>query len=136
MREGEGRSVLDRLLREVLAGFPQIRQAILFGSLASGYARTDSDLDIAVEADHLLTVKEKIDLVNALSVQTGRPVDLVDLRAISVLLRGQVLRHGRKIMGSNTLYGELISRHVFDQADFMPIRTRLLAERRKAWIGK
>jgi hypothetical protein len=55
---------------------------------------------------------------------------------VSEPLLGQIVRHGRRIVGSDTMYGELISRHLFEQADFMPYRTRLLAERRMAWIGK
>jgi len=79
---------------------------------------------------------KKIALIGALAERTGRPVDLIDLHVVSEPLLGQIVRHGRRVLGSDTLYGELISRHLFEQADFMPYRTRLLAERRMAWIGK
>ena len=127
---------IDAQLREVFSHFPKIVLAVLFGSVALGKQRADSDLDIAVEADHALSVAEKISLINALTERIGRPIDLIDLSVVSEPLLGQVLRHGRRILGSDTLYGELISRHLFEQADFMPYRTRLLAERRMAWIGK
>ena len=39
---------------------PDIRLAILFGSLATGEAHEGSDLDIAVDAGHRLTVNEKL----------------------------------------------------------------------------
>ena len=55
---------------------------------------------------------------------------------VSETLLGQILRYGRRVIGNDTLYGELISRHIFEQADFMPYRARILAERRMAWIGK
>jgi len=71
-----------------------------------------------------------------LAERTGRPIDLIDLSVVSEPLLGQIVRHGRRVLGSDTLYGDLICRHVFEQADFMPYRTRLLAERRMAWIGK
>jgi predicted nucleotidyltransferase len=127
---------IDAQLKEVFAHFPKITLAILFGSVASGRQRTDSDLDIAVAADQTLTVYEKTALIGALAEHTGRPIDLIDLSVASEPLLGQILRHGRRILGGDTLYGELISRHLFEQADFMPYRTRLLAERRMAWIGK
>lgn len=127
---------IDVQLREVLAHFPKIVLAVLFGSVASGRQRADSDLDIAVAAKQALTAREKIALVGALADRIGRPVDLIDLNVVSEPLLGQIVRHGRRVLGSDTLYGELISRHVFEQADFMPYRTRLLAERRMAWIGK
>jgi len=127
---------MDEQLKEVLARFPQIALAVLFGSVALGRQRAESDLDIAVAADHPLTDGERISIINALAERTGRPVDLIDLSVVSEPLLGQMLRHGRRILGSDTLYGDLISRHLFEQADFMPYRTRLLAERRMAWIGK
>jgi len=127
---------IDAQLKEVFSHFPKIALAVLFGSVASGQQRADSDLDIAVAADHPLSVDEKLAMISALAERTGRPVDLIDLSVVSEPLLGQIVRHGRRVLGSDTLYGELISRHVFEQADFMPYRTRLLAERRMAWIGK
>lgn len=127
---------IDAQIREVFAHFPKIALAVLFGSVALGHQRAESDLDIAVAAKQTLTAHEKIALISALADRIGRPIDLTDLSVVSEPLLGQILRHGRRILGSDTLYGELISRHVFEQADFMPYRTRLLAERRIAWIGK
>lgn len=136
-REATSQSLrINVQLREVFARFSTVALVVLFGSVASDNARADSDLDIAVSADHSLTVEEKISLINALAERTGRSIDLIDLSVVSEPLLGQVLRHGRRILGSDTLYAELISRHLFEQADFMPYRTRLLAERRMAWIGK
>lgn len=127
---------IDTQIRDALAHFPQIGLALVFGSAASGHQRADSDLDIAVAASQALTTDEKMAMVCALAEQTGRPVDLVDLKVVSEPLLGQIVRHGRRLFGSDTLYGELISRHIFEQEDFMPYRSRLLAERRMAWIGK
>ena len=127
---------IEGQLREVFAHFPQIALAVLFGSVALGSARPESDLDIAVAADYPLSAEEKISLIYALTEQVGRPVDLIDLNVVSEPLLGQIVRHGRRILGSDTWYGKLISRHLFEQADFMPYRSRLLAERRMAWIGK
>lgn len=127
---------IDAQLKEVLSHFPNIAFAMLFGSVALGRQRADSDLDIAVSAKQALAAHEKIALVSALADCTGRPIDLIDLKVVSEPLLGQILRHGRRILGSDTLYGELISRHLFEQADFMPYRSRLLAERRITWIGK
>ena len=114
---------------------PGIRLAILFGSLAAGQGRVDSDLDLAVDAGHRLTAGEKLVLMNKLTERTGRPVDLVDLHAVGEPLLGQILRYGKRLLGSETCYADLIRRHLFDQADFLPYRTRILAERRRAWIG-
>ena len=127
---------MDNQLREVLAGFPELILALVFGSVAKGLQRIDSDLDIAVVAKQDLTADEKIVIISALAEKTGRPVDLVDLKVVGEPLLGQIVQHGRRLLGSDGEYGRLISRHLFEQADFMPYRNRILAERRAAWIGK
>lgn len=118
---------LDVQLKKVFTYFPNIELAMLLG-----HQRADSDLDIAVMARKALTVDERIAIVSALAERIGRPVDLVDLHGISEPLLGQIVRYGRRVLGSDKLYGELIARHMFEQAGFMPYRARLLAERRAA----
>ena len=125
-----------RAILGVLNTQPEIRLAILFGSLAAGRERADSDLDLAVDAGHRLTAGEKLALMAELAEQTGRPVDLVDLHAVGEPLLGQILRYGNRLLGSETCYADLIRKHLFDQADYLPYRNRILAERRRAWIGK
>ena len=127
---------MDNQLREVLAGFPELILALVFGSVAKGLQRIDSDLDIAVVAKQALTADEKIVIISALAEKTGRPVDLVDLKVVGEPLLGQIVQHGRRLLGSDGEYGRLISRHLFEQADFMPYRNRILAERRAKWIGR
>lgn len=127
---------IDLLIKEVLTHFPQVCFAILFGSVALGRQQPESDLDIAIAANHPLLANEKMAIISALAERIGRPIDLIDLIVVGEPLLGQVVRRGRRILGSDTQYGELIRRHLFEQADFMPYRNRILAERRQAWIGK
>lgn len=127
---------LNQTIRSILTGQKEVRLAILFGSLAAGTARADSDLDLAVDLGHRLDAAEKINLIGELAAATGRPVDLIDLRSVGEPLLGQILRHGKRLIGSDTRYAELLSKHLFDQADFLPYHNRILAERRKTWIGK
>jgi uncharacterized protein len=129
-------NIIDDQLREVLTGFPQITLAILFGSVASGKAHAHSDLDLAVIAAKPLQAAEKIQIIEALAMATGRPIDLVDVYFAPEPLLGQVLKHGRRILGSDTAYAQLLYRHLIEQADFVPLQNRILSERRMAWIGK
>ena len=129
-------SPLKQTILDAINKHPNIRLAILFGSLASGKEGKESDLDLAIDFGHPISASEKIALVNRLAVAIGRPIDLVDLMAVGEPLLGQIIRHGRKILGEDRRYAELISRHLFDQSDFLPYRSRILAERRVAWIGK
>ena len=55
---------------------------------------------------------------------------------IGTLLLGQIVKGGRRILGADERYAELIKRYLFEEADFMPYYRRILEERRAAWIGK
>ncbi len=123
-------------MQRVFARHSEIRMALLFGSLAAARTHRDSDLDLAVGAGRALTAVERMSLIAELADATGRPVDLIDLYVVGEPLLGQILKRGRRILGSNGAYAELIKRHVFEEADFMPYQRRILAERRRAWIGK
>ena len=123
-------------LQQVLSRVKGVVLVIVFGSAASGKLRFDSDLDIALKLDHAMSVSEKISLIEALAEQTGRPIDLVDLYDPPEPLLGQILQHGYRLLGSQTEYAKLLSRHLVEQADFMPLVNRMLKERREAWIGK
>ncbi len=127
---------IDDQLRDVFSAFPSIKLVILFGSVASGKAHAQSDLDVAVVGARPLGADDKIHIIEALALKTGRPVDLVDLHDSPEPITGQVLKHGRRIFGANTAYAELLSRHLVEQADFVPLQERILSERRIAWIGK
>lgn len=125
---------LNDRIRQVLMQHGDIRLAILFGSLAVGRATPASDLDLAVLIQAPLSAETKMALIGDLSLATGRPVDLIDLRTTGEPVLGQILKHGVRLFGSDSDYAELIKRHLFEEADFMPYRRRILTERRQAWI--
>lgn len=109
---------------------------MLFGSLAAGHASAASDVDVAVQAVRPLDAAQKIALVGDIAAATGRAVDLIDLRRAGEPLLGQIVAHGRRVLGSDEAFARLVSRHLLDAADFLPLANRLLAERRQAWTGR
>lgn len=111
---------------------PEINTAYVFGSVAKGTAKPDSDLDIAVQSEKVLTTKQHISLVEDLALATGRPIDLIDLKKAGEPLLGEILQ-GMRLVGSDANHAELIKRHLFDSADFLPYVERMLAERRAQW---
>jgi len=127
---------LHHTLKQVLAEHGGVRLAILFGSRATGRARAHSDLDLAVQMSAPLDAADKVALIERIAQATGMPVDLIDLKRVGEPLLGQILKHSIRLIGSDTDYAALISRHLFDAADFLPYRNRILAERRQAWIGR
>lgn len=129
-------TTIETMIQDTLAPYPEIRLAILFGSLAAGQEHQDSDVDLAIDAGQPLEIKAKMLLMAQLAECTGRPVDLIDLQTVGEPLLGQILKHGKRLLGEDAPYAELIKRHVFDEADFMPYYRRILRERRNTWITK
>lgn len=131
-----GVTTLDEQIRAVIAHRSDIRLAMVFGSLASGRADRDSDLDLAVYTGRPIESGEKLVLIQLLSEKIGRPVDLIDLATVGEPLLGQIVQYGRIVHGDKTDYAELATRHLVNQADFVPYQNRLLAERRRRWIDR
>lgn len=78
----------------MLRGVAGIRLAVLFGSAASGRARPDSDVDVAVLGEPELDAAAESRLTRTLSLATGRNVDLIRLPCASTLLKWQVASKG------------------------------------------
>jgi len=127
---------IENTIRAALASYAGIRTLILFGSLATGHEKRESDIDLAIDAGQTLDAESKMALIEKIAGCTGRPVDLIDLRTVGEPLLGQILKYGKRLAGDDRAYAELIKRHVFDEADFMPYYRRILGERRNAWIAK
>ena len=132
----EGSTTVQAAIGQVLACHPSISVAILFGSLAAGRSRNDSDLDLAVASTMPLAPQTRIRLIEELAVWLGRPVDLIDLAQTHGPLLQQILTKGRLLLCTDrTRYANLLLRVVYEEADVMPYYRRILAERRQAWIG-
>jgi predicted nucleotidyltransferase len=133
---------LEDRLQAFCAEQPDVRLAILFGSLAQREAtdnhvgaRFDSDLDLGVAGDAPLTPHRKKILIESLGTAFGRPVDLVDLQNAHGTLLRRVLTTGTLVYAPDrSLYATLIRRHLYEQADFMPYRRRILSARRQRWL--
>lgn len=128
------RHELTQALRTLLETHGGIQLAILFGSLASNTERTDSDIDIAVQASQPLAIEARMQLIEKIAGLTGRPVDLIDLRTAGEPLLGEILR-GQRLLGSDEHHARLLTRHLLDAADFLPLQQRILKERRDAWTS-
>jgi len=113
-----------------------VRLALVFGSVAAGVERPNSDLDIAVWAEETLAASRRYALIERLGGIAGRPVDLVDLRSAGLLVCRAAVLEGEVVFCRDPgLHAELMSRVLTDSADFLPLRERLLRERRERWLG-
>ncbi|UZJ41984.1 nucleotidyltransferase domain-containing protein [Prosthecochloris sp. SCSIO W1101] len=122
-------------IKELLAKRGDVLCAVVFGSFAKGDVHSESDIDIALLANHSLDVSERMDLIGQIASVTGRSVDLVDLSSAGEPLLGEILSGGVRILGDDSFFACLISKHVFNNSDFVPYQQRILHERRKQWIG-
>src|SRR3990172_6807403 len=112
-RSNTAQRSIDETIRSVLVAHGRIVLAVFFGSMAGLRARSDSDVDIAVAADHVLSADEKLALIGRLAERPGRPIDLIDLRTAGEPLLGEIIRHGRRLLGTDIAYANLIRKHLF-----------------------
>jgi len=112
-----------------------IKQAILFGSLATGREGADSDIDLAIEKDHRLIADEIVELIEQLALITGRAVDLIDLKTAGEPILGQIINNGKRMHGTDTAFAEIVLKHLYAEADFVPYIERTLKERRQKWLN-
>lgn len=110
--------------------------AYVFGSVADERATPSSDADVAVLATRPLGTDARKRLIQRLAHVTGRPIDLVDLREAGMPLLQIVLTEGREIICRDEAAKlALFTRMLADAEDFLPLRRRMLKERRERWIG-
>lgn len=90
-------STVESLTR-ALETVPGVRLAVLFGSVARGTNRPDSDLDVGVLLSEPPTGNVEALLTDALEQATGRTVDLILLDTAPPLLRFEIAREGRALV--------------------------------------
>ncbi len=127
-------AAIDEQLTRFLTRYPNLKLAMLFGSQATGQAAPGSDIDLGLLFDKPLSGSDKLGMIEAIGVEFGRPVDIVDLFHAPEPVTGQVFK-GKRLLGDDTVYAELLTKHLVNTADFLPLRERILAERRTAWTG-
>ena len=127
-------TIIEKELARLLFRYPEFKLAILFGSQAAGDAGVDSDIDLALLADAPISSGRKLELIEKIGLELGRPADIVDLFEAPEPILGQVLK-GRRLLGDNPTYARLLTKHLINVADFVPLQQRILAERRAAWIN-
>ena len=126
---------LKTAILHVLEQFPEVKLAYVFGSAARGQLTSESDIDVAVAAETKLPLRTRLAIATQLSKALHREVDLVDLQDVAGEILQQSLCQGIKLLQKDAgLSARLIQRLWFDQADLMPYRRRILAERRKRFL--
>ena len=123
-------------INETLSTFPEIKVAVLYGSFANGTENPKSDIDLALAASKKIPPEELVEIQTRLSNSTGREVDLIDLNTACGTVFKEALTKGSIILKRDpALYAQILSRMLFEQADFEPLRNRIFEDRRKRVLG-
>jgi len=120
-----------------LTGHSEIEMAILFGSYSKGTENSHSDMDIAVQLSSAktITAQEKLNYLMELSKLLEIEIDLVDLNRVGQPLLSQIIKYGKRLVGSDARYVELTIKNINTTQDFMPYIERMLLERRNRWLS-
>lgn len=85
----------EEAVRERLVAFPEVREAIVFGSQAFGDAEERSDLDLALSCPGI-TRGRWVEIADAVErAETLTPIDLVWLEEAPAALREEIRRTGK-----------------------------------------
>ena len=92
-----GLTTIEKLLPELLRGFPAISIFYVFGSTVTGACDGESDVDVAAYIDDRHGQDPLLDLRIGLWLQDrlGCPVDVVIMNNASAILRHEIVRTGR-----------------------------------------
>jgi len=126
-------STLDEQFARFVSRYPQFKLAILFGSQVTGNVTAESDIDLALLSNAPISSSLKLELVEQIGARFGRPVDIVDLFYAAEPVLGQVFK-GKRLLGDDATYARLLTKHLINTADFVPLQQRILTQRRNAWI--
>ncbi len=88
-----------KAIRSLAAEF-QLELVLLFGSRARGKTHEKSDVDLAVLAPHILSLKDFLTIQSRFNDILKAPVDLVDLKTVPVLLGDRIARDAQVIVGN------------------------------------
>lgn len=93
---------------ETLQQNDKVSAAWVFGSVATGKDRPDSDIDIAVLFIEGLDKQIRFDIRLAIAAElaglTGREIDVLDMQAAPLLLQHQVRRFGYLLFEKDHVY--------------------------------
>jgi predicted nucleotidyltransferase len=122
----------------VLARYPSIEAAYLFGSRAAGQARPDSDVDVALVGPRAELQARKVEILAELVAEGADEVDLVILDDADVVLRFEAVHHNCLIFARPDFdHGQYFSRTVREYFDFEPyLRIQREAFKRRLLSGQ
>ena len=112
------------IIKTIIAELPDVLAIYRYGSAGSKYERPDSDIDIAILANHIVPFQKMTELAATLMDVTERDIDISDLQKLPVTLRVQIVLQGERIFCEDQVAAETYDTHTL--SDYV----RLNEERR------
>lgn len=131
-------TIRDQLV-ETLDQYRDVKLAILYGSVAAGRERADSDVDLGVATHWRTRLDENtlIDISLACSRATGREVQVRDLSRADGLFLREVLTKGAILKQLDpAIRGELIIRMLDFVEDMLPNIRMMRAAQKERFLGR
>jgi predicted nucleotidyltransferase len=100
-RENNDINVPEKLLSKLssaIKAYPEVRSGYLFGSTATGHAREESDVDIAVRLVPGLSAEKRfqlrLELIDRIEELVDLAVDVVLMNDAALIMLNQIFSHG------------------------------------------
>ena len=117
-------AIIQKWLHE---NFPNLQGAYLFGSHATGNARADSDIDIAILIPELIQPYLLWDKAQELAILLHKDVDLVNLIAANTVFQFQIVSTGQRFITNDQSACESFESYVLrSYFDFMIKRSKII----------
>jgi hypothetical protein len=109
------------LLPDIFKKYPNIQAVYLFGSVASGNANSQSDIDLAILPRDLSLREKKLDILADLTGRGFNNVDVVFLDIRDIVVRFEAVRQNRLIYCAQDFdAGSFFSLTIRRYFDFLP----------------
>jgi predicted nucleotidyltransferase len=133
MKNGALRNQLEDYFR---ARSETFAAAYIFGSVAKGTERSESDLDIAIVPQGEFTANAKIQLIDDLAQIAERPVDVVNLSTASGPILKTALTTGIQLANTDSAKNaDAISRMLAYETDLAPQIKAAEQQQVQTWIN-
>lgn len=100
-----------------------VRYATLFGSVASGNARPDSDVDVAVSFGKPMSSDLRAAVTGLIADVAGRPVDLIDFESAAGLLFARAMAGTEFVCESPSTRATMLGRLLVAEDEALSART-------------
>jgi uncharacterized protein len=109
----------QHIVKLVKQALPDVLSIYLFGSATTKFARTESDVDLAVLSQHKMAPLETWELSQKIAYVIRMDVDLIDLLQASTVLRMQIVGTGKRIYCKDKLACDVFETMVYSSYAFL-----------------